>query len=391
MKLFIQVILSFFMRILHTSDWHLGRQFHHRSLLDDQTFILQQILTIAKQQQIDVILIAGDIFDRAIPPAEAVKLLDDFFYAAQTELEVPVILISGNHDSGQRLAFGARQLTNSGIHIHALLAPQPQMTLLHDEYGDVAFYAIPYADPAMVRDVLGVDVHSYEEASQVLTQQIIQHNKAGRRTVVLGHCFLDGGESSESERPLSVGGADQISAQQFATFDYVALGHLHGPQNRLKEHIRYSGSPLKYSFSEQQHKKSVTIVDLDANGKCAIEMVPLKAKRDMRVIEGHLEQILEEGKNDPNQEDYVMVRLLDKHAILDVMGKIREIYPHVLHIERPSLMQGGERRQNSREHLSRGELPLFKDFYQQMTGEEIEPEMNDLVAKILDQVHREES
>jgi len=378
------------MRILHTSDWHLGRQFHHLSLLEDQRHILEQLVNIAAEQKVDVILIAGDIYDRAIPPAAAVKLLDDVLKRLNHDLGIPIIIISGNHDSGQRLAFGAQQLAKAGIHMCGVLDKTPEPIILNDAYGEVAFYGLPYADPAMVRDVLEVEVHSFDQATEVLCQQILKHNSLQRRSVVLSHCFLDGGEISESERPLSVGGADQVAANHFNDFNYVALGHLHAPQYRLKPSIRYSGSLLKYSFSEEKQQKSVTLVDMDGVGECKVEQIPLIAKRDMRILEGHLDEILENAQHDPNNEDYLLIRLLDKHAILDVMGKLRQAYPNVLHIERPSLMQGGERQQSSREHLTRGEMPLFKDFYQQMTGDEMDAESAELVAKLIDTIHQED-
>jgi len=378
------------MRILHTSDWHIGRQFHHFSLLDDQCYILEQLVDIAAEYKPDVILIAGDIYDRAIPPANAVELLDDIIHRLNSELGIPLILIAGNHDSGQRLAFGARQLSQSGVYICGLLEKQPQAIVLNDQYGEVAFYALPYADPAMVRDVLECDVRSFDAATELLTGKILEDNQPNRRCVLLSHCFLDGAEICESERPLSVGGAEQVSVHHFKSFDYVALGHLHAPQYRSKETIRYSGSLLKYSFSEEKHQKSITLVDMHESGKCTIELIPLKAKRDMRIIEGYLQEILTNAQDDPNDEDYLLIRLLDKHAILDVMGKLRAVYPNVLHIERPALMQGGERQNNSREHLSRGEIPLFKDFFLQMTGDQMTSESESLVAGLIDSIHQEE-
>jgi len=378
------------MRILHTSDWHIGRQFHHLSLLDDQRYILEQLIAIAKEKKVEVILIAGDIYDRAIPPANAVKLLDEVLQCLNGELGIPVIIISGNHDSGQRLAFGAQQLTKAGIYITGLLSPKQNPVVLNDEFGEVAFYGLPYADPAMVRDVLKVEVKGFDQATQILTKQITEHKPKDHRSVVLSHCFLNGGEICESERPLSVGGADQVSAEHFKDFNYVALGHLHAPQQRLKSTIRYSGSILKYSFSEEKHHKSITLVDMGADGECQIELIRLNAKRDMRILEGHLEEILVAAETDPNNEDYLLIRLLDKHAILDVMGKLRAVYPNVLHLERPTLMAGGERRQSSRDHLHRGEMPLFKDFYEQMTGDEINSDTEKVIADLFDCIHQEE-
>ncbi len=376
------------MRILHTSDWHIGRQFHNVSLLEDQRHVLDQILTTVVAQKIDVILIAGDIYDRSVPPANAVALLDDVIDHISHQLKIPLIIISGNHDSAQRLTFGARQLAKSNVHIIGQLAVQVQPIILNDEHGEVAFYGIPYADPATVRDQLGGDVHSHEAAMQVLTEQIKQHNPSSRRCVVLSHCFIDGGEASDSERPLSVGGADKVPYELFSDFDYSALGHLHGPQFKGKKNIRYSGSILKYSFSEVKQHKSVTVVDMDANGQCTIEKILLKPLRDMRIIEGCLQDIIADAKNDLNPDDYLLIRLMDKHALYDPMAKLRKVYPNILQLEKPNLSQAGERQLLKRENLKKGELPMFLDFYQQMTGDELVPEATKIVADLLDRIHQ---
>ena len=376
------------MRILHTSDWHLGRQFHNVSLLEDQRHVLDQLIAIIEQQNIDVVLVAGDIYDRSIPTADAVALLDDVIDRISHKLNVPLIMIAGNHDSAQRLSFGARQLVKSGVHIVGQLDREPKPVVLNDEYGEVWFYGIPYADPANVRDVFAEDVHSHQQAMQLLTGQIKEHHNATKRHVVLGHCFIDGAEASDSERPLSIGGADKVSYQLFSEFHYAALGHLHGSQFKAKETIRYSGSILKYSFSEVKQKKSVTVVELNDAGKCSIEKIPLEPLRDMRIIEGHLQEILDKAKSDPSPEDYLLVKLLDKHALYEPMAKLREVYPNVLQLEKPNLKQGGERQLLRRENLKKGEMPMFLDFYQQMTNEELDERATKIVAKLLDELHQ---
>ena len=376
------------MRILHTSDWHIGRQFHNVSLIADQRHVLDEIVTLITEQNIDVVLIAGDIYDRSMPPADAVALLDDVIDRISHQLRIPIIMITGNHDSAQRLMFGARQLAKSGVHILGKLSKEPQPVILNDAHGEVAFYGIPYADPASVRDALENDVHSHEQALQALTDQIKQHNNPGRRCVVLSHCFIDGGEASDSERPLSVGGADKVPYELFADFHYTALGHLHGPQYKGKESIRYSGSILKYSFSEASHNKSVTVVDMNANGECTIDKIPLKPLHDMRIIEGCLEDIITRAKDDPEPDDYLLIRLLDKHALYEPMAKLREVYPNILQLEKPNLSQGGERQLLKRENLKKGELPMFLDFYRQMTGDDLDEDATKLIAKLLDQIHK---
>lgn len=378
------------MRILHTSDWHLGRQFHNVSLLDDQRLALAQIIEIVRNRQIDVVVVAGDIYDRSVPPAAAVELLDDTVHRICHELQVPLILLSGNHDGPQRLAFASRQLAGAGLHVAGPLWSVPQPIVLNGDTGEVAFYPIPYADPATVRHVHGIEIASHDEAMAHLLAQVGHDNGPTRPSVVIAHCFLAGGEVSESERPLSIGGADQVSPEHFRPFSYAALGHLHGPQFRGAPHIRYSGSPLKYSFSEERQRKSVTLVELDAAGQARIEQIPLAPRHDMRTLEGTLDELLAAGKDDPHRDDYLLVRLTDTHAILDVMSKLREVYPNVLHLERPGLMARSDGLEASRDRLKKGEMAMFEDFFDQITGEALSPEQTEIVAGTLDALHREE-
>jgi len=379
------------MRILHTSDWHLGRQFHNVSLLDDQRHVLDQIVAIVREQKVDVVVVAGDIYDRSVPPAAAVELLDDTVHRICHELRVPLILIAGNHDGPQRLAFASRQLAGAGLHVAGPLWSEPRPVVLTGATGEVAFYPIPYAEPATVRQVHGVEVSSHDEALAYLLEQVRQDNGPERPCVVIGHCFLAGGEVSESERPLSIGGADQVSPEHFRGFAYAALGHLHGPQYRGAEHIRYSGSLLKYSFSEERQRKGVTLIELTGKGKASIEQVPLIPRHDMRTLEGSLAELLAAGEKDPHRDDYLLVRLTDSHAILDVMSKLREVYPNVLHLERPGLMARSESLQVGRDRLKQGELAMFEDFFDQVSGQPLGDEQRAIVAATLDALHREES
>jgi exonuclease SbcD len=376
------------MKFLHTSDWHLGRQLHNQSLLQDQEYVLEQIIQIAAQHQVDAVIVAGDIFDRSVPPSNAVKLLDDTLDKLVNQLSIPVILIAGNHDGAQRLAFASRQMRESGLYISGTVEQQIPAIKLDAKNGESAvFYPLPYAEPATVRDVFECEATSHQQAMQVLVEQVKQHDSKGLNKVVIAHCFLDGGDESESERPLSIGGADKISPKLFEDFAYVALGHLHGPQYKGAQQIRYSGSPLKYSFSEQHQAKSVTLVEL-SEGECNIELVPLKAKRDVRIIEGYLEELLASGCADAGREDYLMVRLSDKSAILDAMGKLREVYPNVLHLERTGLMAGDKKLELNREHIKKGEFDMFTDFFDQVSGESLSSEQQELLKQTIDQLHR---
>jgi exonuclease SbcD len=374
------------MRILHTSDWHIGRQFHNVSLLEDQRIVLDQIVNAARTEKVDVVIVAGDIYDRAIPPADAVTLVDEVFNQIINDLGIPLIVIAGNHDGPQRLGFASRQLARAQLYIAGPLTAEPQTVSLEDQHGEVVFYPIPYADPATVRDVFkDVDIRTHNQAITRIIETIPKHKK--QRSVAIGHCFLAGGLDCESERPLSVGGADQVSPQHFTDFNYTAMGHLHRQQRQGSETIRYSGSPLKYSFSEALHEKSITIVDMGAEGECEIKHLPLTARRDMRIISGAMDDIIRDARNDPNADDYLLISLDDKQAILDPMGKLRTVYPNVLHLERPGLMSARPQQLAHRDLMKKGELSMFKDFYRQTLDEDVTVEQEKILNELLDDIH----
>ena len=374
------------MRILHTSDWHIGRQFHNVSLLEDQRHVLQQIVDVAKSESADVVIVAGDIYDRAVPPAAAVSLVDEVFNQLINHLGIPVIVIAGNHDGPQRLGFASRQLAKANLYIAGPLQAEPQSIVLQDKHGDVVFYPIPYADPATVRDVFADNaIRTHNQGMEQIIQALPTHKK--QRSVAIAHCFVAGGVDCDSERPLSVGGSDQVSPLHFKDFNYVAMGHLHRQQQQGVETVRYSGSPLKYSFSEEQHEKSITIVDLDAMGQCDIKHIPLNALRDMRSISGALDDIIRDAKKDPNVNDYLLISLTDTHAILDPMGKLRAAYPNVLHLERPGLMAAKPQQLVHRDLMKKGELSMFKDFYKQTLDETLGGEQEKILSELLDGIH----
>ena len=371
------------MRFLHTSDWHIGRAFHNVSLLDDQVFILKQIIEIAQSQKVDAILVAGDIYDRSVPPASAVELLDGIVDEIVNQLNIPLIIIPGNHDSAQRLGFASRQLQQAGLYILGELQSISEPVILKDKAGEIAFWGFPYADPATVRSVFSQEVSTHDDAIKHLCETVRGNFQEGQRNIAISHCFIDGSSESESERPLSIGGADRVNWQHFDGFDYVALGHLHGRQFKGRECIRYSGSPLKYSFSEEKHIKSVVIVELDATGQCDIEQVPLQPLRNMRSIEGELATILELALTDPHADDYLLIKLTDSHAILDVMGKLRERYPNILHLERPGLMATKSEAKVQPKQKSASELAMFGDFFNQMLDRNLSEDESALVSDVI--------
>jgi len=377
------------MRFIHTADWHIGRLFHNLSLLDDQAHVLEQLFEILSDTRADALVVAGDVYDRAVPPADAVRLLDEVIARITRDCGVPVIMIAGNHDSPERLGFGSGLLAEQGFHVRGPLESGLSPVVLGDTWGEVNFYPIPYAEPAVVRSRLGEgEVHNHDAAMAALVGRIQGENFAGRN-VAIAHSFLTGGESSDSERPLTVGGAGNVSVDRFSGFDYVALGHLHRPQE-VSDGMRYSGSLLKYSFSEVEHEKSVTLVELDAVGHCKTELFPLTPRRDMRIIEGAFETLLQGPGAGESREDYLLVRLSDKKAILDPMGRLRAVYPNVLHLERPGLLESGELEAMGQQQLRQSECQLFGNFFEQMTGDSPSDEQERVFAEVVDSLHGRE-
>lgn len=376
------------MKFLHTSDWHLGRQFHNVSLLDDQKAVLQQITDYLQQQPVDALVIAGDIYDRSVPPTAAIELMNHFVEHVCGELKLPVILIPGNHDGAERLGFASKQMKESGLHIISNFRDMVTPIVLDSDTGPVAFYGMPYNDPELVRHHFKQPVSTHDEAHQHLCEEIKKSFVDGTKNVLISHCFVDGAIESESERPLSIGGSDRVSHEHFVDFDYVALGHLHQPQKKGEEHIRYSGSLMKYSFSEQHQKKGMTLVDLDENGFKSATHIDLKAPHQMRIIEGELDDILSQGKTDPNSEDYLLVRLMDKHAILNPMDKLRAVYPNVLHLEKPGMLIGTEQ-DMAVAKLARSEADMFRDFFLEAQDAKLSEEQDKAITDIIKQLSQQ--
>lgn len=373
------------MKLLHLSDLHLGKRVNGFSMLEDQRVILTQIVDLAEEEKVDAVLLAGDLYDKPVPPAEAVTLLDGFL----TQLSgggIPVFAISGNHDSPERLAFAARLLAGEGIHLTAQYqGPQPPF-LLQDEYGDVAIYALPYLKPALVRHWNPeADIASYEEAvSYALGQWAVDKT---RRNVLLAHQFVTGGVTCESEE-RSVGGVDQIPAPLFAAFDYVALGHLHGPQSVGRPTLRYSGSPLKYSFSECGHEKSVTLVTLKEKGQVEIQTLPLTPCRDLREIRGAYEEVTAKSfYQGTNREDYLHVILTDEEDVPEAMGKLRTIYPNLMKLSYDNRRTQGVAEVTGAERPEeKTPLELFQDFYRLQNNQPMAPQQEALVRQLMETI-----
>lgn len=376
------------MRFLHTSDWHLGRIFYGIHLTDDQAHILNEFVKLAGESRPDVILISGDIYDRTVPPAEAVKLLDEVLSNILIDYKIPIILISGNHDSPERLGFGTRLLARQGLHLFGHL-DRLSPVVLNDTYGPVYFCPLPYSEPSVVREILSdPEAADHERAMNSMVKWVTNSIPPGIRKVVIAHAFVTGGVVCESERPLSVGGTGAVQSLCFQPFNYAALGHLHRPQHTGSRHIRYAGSLLKYSFSEAGHRKSVTFVEMDGSGEVALEEIHLSTRRDVRRLEGFMSEILEGPRNGESRDDYLAVTLKDTGAILDAIGKLREVYPNILHIERPHLTQGGELHGPGGDHRQLNEIDLFSSFFEQVTGSQLTDEQTRAFAETVEALYR---
>ncbi|WP_431787034.1 exonuclease SbcCD subunit D [Vibrio harveyi] len=377
------------MKFIHTSDWHLGRQFHNVSLLDDQQAVLDQLIHYIENNPVDAVVVAGDIYDRSVPPTIAIELLNKVVKRICGELNTPMILISGNHDGAERLGFGSEQMKNAGLHIISNFEDMLTPVVIETESaGQVAFYGMPYNDPEQVRFTYKEPVSTHDQAHKLLAEKIAEQFQPEQRNVLVSHCFVDGAIESESERPLSIGGSDRVSHEHFLNFDYVALGHLHQPQKKGEEYIRYSGSLMKYSFGEQNQKKGFTLVEIDQNGFVSAEHINLAAPHEMRIVEGELEQVIEQGKTDPKNEDYLLVRLMDKHAILNPMEKLRTVYPNVLHLEKPGMLIGVEQ-EMAQAKLARSEIDMFRDFFSEAQDSQLSQEQDQEISDIIKQLSQQ--
>ncbi|MFD5658664.1 exonuclease SbcCD subunit D [Streptomyces hirsutus] len=319
------------MRILHTSDWHLGRAFHRVGMLDAQAEFIGHLVATVREHAVDAVVVSGDVYDRAVPPLAAVELFDDALHRL-ADLGVPTVMISGNHDSARRLGVGAGLIGRAGIHLRTAPSVSGTPVMLSDRHGDVAFYGLPYLEPALVKDEFGVEKASHEAVLAAAMDRVradLAARPRGTRSVVLAHAFVTGGTPSDSERDITVGGVAAVPAGVFDGVDYVALGHLHGCQT-LTERVRYSGSPLPYSFSEADHRKSMWLVDLAADGGVTAERIDCLVPRALARIRGTLEELLADPGLEPHSEAWVEATLTDPVRPADPMARLTERFPHTL-------------------------------------------------------------
>ncbi|MEU8488531.1 exonuclease SbcCD subunit D [Streptomyces sp. NPDC048641] len=319
------------MRILHTSDWHLGRAFHRVNMLGAQAEFIGHLIATVRERDVDAVVVSGDVYDRAVPPLAAVELFDDALHRL-AEQGIPTVMISGNHDSARRLGVGAGLIGRAGIHLRTAPGACATPVLIPDAAGDVAFYGLPYLEPALVKDEFAVSKPGHEAVLAAAMDRVradLAERPPGTRSVVLAHAFVTGGEASDSERDITVGGVAAVPSGVFDGVDYVALGHLHGSQV-ISERVRYSGSPLPYSFSEADHRKSMWLVDLDADGFAGAERVDCPVPRPLARIRGDLADLLARPDLAAHEEAWVEATLTDPVRPDDPMARLTERFPHTL-------------------------------------------------------------
>lgn len=381
------------MKIMHLADLHLGKSILEQSLINDQIYILNQIVDIIVDKKIDVVLIAGDVYDKAIPNVEAVRLFSSFL-ARLYELKVKVLVISGNHDSKDRLSFGSELFIDNGVYIEGTFSGNLKCVELEDEYGKVLIYMLPFVKPADVRKYYpDVSIDDYQDAIKcIIDNANIDKTK---RNIIMVHQFVTANgidiERSDSES-MSLGGIDNIDVSLFDKFDYVAMGHIHRGQRLTKDTVRYAGSPLKYSFSEVNHKKSVPIIELNEKGNVKIELVDLVPIRDMIAIKGKLEELLDKEFVDKiNVNDYVSAVITDEDYIMDAIGKLRSVYKNILRLEYDNkrtnnYLDNDKSKDIDIKQIS--EIDLFSEFYKMQNNIELDNErkkiLNEIITSIKD-------
>lgn len=373
------------MKILHLADLHIGKIIYEQSLLEDQEYMLKQIEKIIEKEKIEAVLISGDIYDRSIPPADAVEVLDKFLNNLIKILKVKVFIISGNHDSKERLNFGSKIFENDGLYIQTTYNGKIRKVELDEK---INIYMLPFIKPIELRQYFENEkIETYNDA----IKNIIENEKLDKTkiNILMAHQFVTSGttnpETCESET-INVGGLDNVDASNFSEFDYVALGHIHGPQKIGEEKIRYSGTMLKYSFSEVNHHKSVVIIEIK-NGKVYFKLEPLIPLRDMRKIQGPIEELVKkENYEGTNQQDYIKAIITNEEAIYDAIGQIRKIYPNTLSLDilNSKSYNSDMNIENFEKIKEKSEFELFNDFYEFQNSVRLDEEQSEIIKKVIE-------
>ena len=377
------------MKFLHISDLHLGKRINEFSMMEDQIFILNQILEIAQTRQADGVIIAGDIYDKPVPPAEAVKVFD-LFLTKLADQKIKVFAVSGNHDSPERIAFGAQLMNRRGVYVSPVYDGNAAKVVLTDDYGELHLHLLPFLKPAIVRHVLEKERNeeelpqSYHEAVKAAVDRIEVDTE--KRNILIAHQFVTGAGRCDSE-DVSVGGLDNVDAEIFDAFDYVALGHIHSPQAVKRETVRYCGTPLKYSFSEAGQAKAAVVVECREKGQVILDTAPLVPLRDMRSIRGtYMEVTARSFYENTNTEDYLQITLTDEEDVPDGLAKLRTIYPNLMQL----VYDNSRTRQNQTVEMAEGvqqksELELFKEFYELQNNQPMSQEQEEFVRKLMEE------
>lgn len=377
------------MKFIHISDLHIGKRVNEFSMVEDQKYILNEILDVIQREQPDGILMAGDLYDKPVPPAEAVSLLDEFF-TRLADLEISVFAVSGNHDSAERIAFGSRLMNSRGVYVSPVYNGTIEKISMEDSYGQVWVYLMPFLRPAAVRRFFPEEeIHTYQQA----VETAISHLSIDRtkRNVLVAHQFVTGASRCESEE-ISVGGMDQVDSSVFEAFDYVALGHLHSPQHVGRKEIRYCGTPLKYSFSEAEQEKSLTVVELKEKGEVELRTIPLKPLRDMRKVKGTYLQVTDRSfYQNTNTEDYLKITLTDEEDIPDGMQKLRIIYSNLMRLEYDNRRTGEQQNvEGARALEEKTSLELFEEFYFLQNNQEMSSQQRTWVKHLMEELQEKE-
>ena len=373
------------MKLIHLSDLHIGKRVNEISMIEDQAYILTRIIHIIDDERPDAVLICGDVYDKSVPSAEAVTLFDDFL-CRLAKREVPVLIISGNHDSPERLAFGGRLMENSGIHISPVYQGQVQPITLRDGYGEVNFWLLPFLKPVHVRRYFPEEtIESYTDAVRIAVENM--NIDPSRRNVLLTHQFVTGAAVCDSEE-ISVGGSENVDASVFEGFDYVALGHIHGQQNIGSNRVRYCGTPLKYSFSEEKHHKSVTVVELGEKGQLRLQLQPLIPKHDLRTIRGTFAQVTDKAfYSGTVTTDYLHVILTDEEDVPEAMGKLRVIYPNIMRLSYDNTRtRTNQIIDGAQDVRSKSPLELFEELYELQNNQKMSQEQRSFTQALIQSI-----
>lgn len=376
------------MKIMHLSDLHIGKKVNEYSMLQDQIYILKEILRIIDNEKVETVIIAGDVYDRSLPPNEALELFDEFLYQLSGR-NVNVFVISGNHDSPERISYGGRMMTENKIFLSPVYDGNVKPISLNDDYGEVNFYLLPFVRPADIRRYFpDENIENYTDAVKVAIDNM--NVDFSERNILVTHQFVTGAELSESE-DIIVGGTDNVSGEVFDGFDYVALGHIHREQTVGKDNIRYCGTPLKYSFSEAKNIKSVTILDFNDKGNIEYFKIPLTPLRDMREIRGtYYELTLKSSYESTNTEDYLHITLTDEEDIPDAIGKLRSIYPNIMKLDYDNLRTRGSGTVDAIENIeSKSPFELFADLFKQQNNQDMSEEQEEIMRNLIDKIWEE--